>query len=241
MESAEWNTGEVTLSVDGRPLRMQISVPAKHVKPQVMLPIFQKLANAFTDMAVKQTEADGKTISCQKGCGACCRQAIPLSEVEIYYLSMLIGHIAEPQQTEIRRRFAAAAERFRSNGWFERFEQSKGEEELKAVVLEYFLEGIACPFLEEESCSVYPYRPIACREYLVTTPAAHCSAPGEEVIQRIPLPVNASDGLFKLGLTGRLAEKKFLPMVFALEWAEKYPERFTEKRGEEWLAEFFNL
>ena len=37
---------------------------------------------------------------------------------------------------------------------------------------EYFQLGIPCPFLEEESCSIYHDRPITCREYLVTSPPA---------------------------------------------------------------------
>jgi hypothetical protein len=33
----------------------------------------------------------------------------------------------------------------------------------------YFLQGVACPFLEAESCGIHPDRPLACREYLVTS------------------------------------------------------------------------
>jgi Fe-S-cluster containining protein len=34
-----------------------------------------------------------------------------------------------------------------------------------------------CPFLEDESCSIHPDRPLVCREYLVTSPAELCAGP----------------------------------------------------------------
>ena len=238
MQPQDWEQCEITLSVDGLPLRLNISVPAKAVKPQVMLPVFQNLANAFTDMAVRQSEAAGDTISCRKGCGACCRQPIPLMEVEIYYIAIILNAMPEPRRTQLRARFKAAAAHFRQNGWQQRFEDAGSEAELRAANRAYFSEGIACPFLDDESCSIYKHRPVVCREFMVTSPVNACIADDQEAMRKMPVPLSALSGLSRLGKTGRLS-KGFLPMIFAPQWTEQHPESFPLKTGREWLAEFF--
>ena len=238
MQAGEWKTGEVTLSVNGAPLKLKITVPAKRVKPQVMLPIFQQLANAFTDLGVSTVTKAGQTISCQKGCGACCRQPVPLAEVEIYYIALLVDYLPEPRQTEVRERFKAATAHLHSIGWYEAFDACSNEEDLKNIVREYFSQAIPCPFLEDESCSIHPHRPIACREYMVTSPKEACAKAIESTLSQIPLPIYASRGLRNIAPSNNL-KKGFLPMVFALDWATQHPEEFPEKTGEEWLSDFF--
>jgi len=169
MKTEDWVTGQITLSVHGAPLEMQMTVPAKSVKPHRMLPIFQQIANSFTDLGVKAVEAENKKISCKKGCGACCRQPVPLAEIEAYQIAELVENLPEPRRGKVKMRFDEAAKHFHKIGWFEKLENCKEKEEIEKTVLEYFFEGVACPFLEEESCSIHQDRPVACREYLVTT------------------------------------------------------------------------
>ena len=56
MKKGKWATGQIKLSVKGKPLEVQVTVPANPVKPQRMLPIFQKITNLFVDIGVKETE-----------------------------------------------------------------------------------------------------------------------------------------------------------------------------------------
>jgi Fe-S-cluster containining protein len=107
------------------------------------------------------------------------------------------------------------------------------------VVDKYFYEGIPCPFLEDESCSIHPNRPIVCREYLVTSPAANCAKPSAETVTLVKLPIKPSKTVGRLGRTGRMKDEGILLLVRALELAEKYPENFPEKTGEGWMADFF--
>ena len=51
--------------------------------------------------------------------------------------------------------------------------------------LEYFKPQIPCPFLEDESCSIYAERPFVCREYLVTSPAENCTTLNEGTIEGV--------------------------------------------------------
>lgn len=239
MKTEDWVTGQITLSVHGAPLEMQMTVPTKPVKPHRMLPIFQQIANSFTDLGVKEVEAENKKISCKKGCGACCRQPVPLAEIEAYQIAELVENLPEPRRSQVKRRFDEAARHFHKIGWFEKLENCKEKEELEKTVLEYFFEGVACPFLEDESCSIHKERPVACREYLVTSPAENCSKPTAQTVRLIKIPLKASDSLRPIGRSKNLSKMNFVPFVLALEWAEKYPEKFALKTGEQWIADFF--
>jgi Fe-S-cluster containining protein len=106
--------------------------------------------------------------------------------------------------------------------------------------MEYFYENIPCPFLEEGSCSIHPDRPLACREYLVTTPAEHCSQPTAETVKVMNLLVKPSTSLRAVGRTRNSADLAMLPLIRALEFTEKHPEAFEEKTGERWAADFFS-
>ena len=242
----EWITGKISLELAGRAVEMEMTVPVNAVKPQRMLPIFQQMTSAFVNMSVTNANAE---ISCKAGCGACCRQPVPLSEIEIYQLSALVQSLEEPRRAVIKKRFADGSEHFRRTGWFDRMKEftkkegTESEESVQkrfaATVLEYFYENVPCPFLEEESCSIHAVRPLVCREYLVTSPAENCSRPTAETVCKVELLAKSSKSLRNLVQTEMSVQTGFVPMIFALELAEKYPENFPEKTGQRWVADFF--
>jgi Fe-S-cluster containining protein len=239
---SEWITGQIKISVNGIPLEMQMTVPAKAVKPQRMLPIFQQMSNSFVEMGISAVENSGGKISCQKGCSACCRQPIPLAEIEAYQIAGLVENLPEPRRTEIKRRFDAAGRHFQEIGWFEKLDKCAylSKEEREKVILEYFDENVACPFLEDSVCSIYEERPLACREYLVTSPAENCAHPSPETVQMIELQIKSAATLRQIGDSRNLnAIVNFLPLILALKWTEMHADEFPEKTGERWMADFF--
>lgn len=249
MQNEDWITGNVSLMIGGKPLNLQMTVPAKQVKPHRMLPVFQQMTNAFVGMSVKAVEEQGREISCKMGCGACCRQPVPIAETEIYHLAEVVEGMDEPRRTVIKKRFADAVEHFEKLNWFEQIkncaEMTKTEkpevvmEEVDKVVMQYFGEGVACPFLENESCSIHESRPLSCREFLVTSPAENCSKPTIETVDKIDLIVKPSETMRFVGGTQNFTKLGFLPLIRALELANKTPETFVEKSGERWMADFF--
>ncbi len=249
MAKTEWITGHIGVNVKGIPMEFDITVPATPVKPHRMLPIFQQMANAFVDTSVNAVEAEGMKISCKAGCGACCRQPVPISETEVYQIAELVESIPEPRRSEIKKKFAEGIEHFQKKDWFSRMnalndagpskEMDVAVREGIDLVMEYFYEGIPCPFLENESCSIHQNRPIACREYLVTTPAENCSKPTAETVRIIDLLIKPSKTVRNLGKTGRISKIGELVLIRALEFAENHPENFAEKTGKEWVADFF--
>lgn len=249
MANDEWVTGNVTLNIHGNPLNLEMTVPAFPVKPHRMLPVFQQMANSFVDVSVSAIESIGEKISCKAGCGACCRQPVPISEIEVYQIAELVESMPEPRRSEIKNRFAEGVAHFKKIGWFdsmnkyyrrdEPLESKELAKKAMKTVLSYFYEGIPCPFLEDESCSIHQNRPVACREYLVTSPAANCAKPTAETVKIIDLLIKPSKPLAKLGSTGRMKGAGLITLIRALELAETYPEDFPEKPGERWMSEFF--
>jgi Fe-S-cluster containining protein len=109
--------------------------------------------------------------------------------------------------------------------------------------LDYFHAGVACPFLVNESCGIYPIRPMKCREYLVTSPAENCAAPTAETIRMVELPTTFSKHLFHFGRNPAAEGPKWLPLVLLFEWAEAHraePQRTDEgiQLFREFLAAF---
>jgi Fe-S-cluster containining protein len=168
-----------------------------------------------------------------------------LAEPEVYQIAKLLEDMPEPRQREIKKKFADACEHLEKIDWFNRMEnifiESKPskKEEIRKLALEYLAEKIACPFLENESCLIHQDRPLSCREFLVTSPAENCQNPTAENIKHVDLKFKVSDIVRELWKSENLPNTSFVTMIYALEWAEKYPENFAEKSGGEWLGEFF--
>lgn len=237
----EWVTGQIKISVEGQPLEMELTVPAKPVTARTMLPIFQQMSNSFVQLGVNAVENQGEEISCKMGCGACCRQPVPLSEAETYQIAELVENMPEPRRSEVKDKFQKAFDHFAKIGWFEKLEKTASSEpEVRQQTLtDYFEEGIPCPFLEDESCSIHESRPTVCREYLVTTPATKCENP-DPTVRVVPLPVKPSATLCQITKSENLgAVVNFVPLILALKWAEQFPENKEERTGEQWMAAFF--
>jgi Fe-S-cluster containining protein len=240
---AEHVTIEVQLGSPEWQLRTKMTVPAGPTRPRQLLPLLQALTNAVVDVGVKQAEAQGKKISCQKGCGACCRQLVPISEVEARAIAELVANLPEPRRTEVRQRFADAQRRLQDSGLLKTLlERDQWTDQGRSLGLRYFLQGIPCPFLEDESCSIHPDRPLACREYLVTSPAAHCAQPTAETVHCVPMPFMVWNAAARFDETSRPPDARWIPwvpLILAPSWAETHPDQGSARPGPELLREFF--
>ena len=85
-----------------------------------MLPLFFSFADAVMSTAANGVEQTGEKISCKKGCGACCRQLVPISETEAHWIGELVDRLPIQKQNEIRDRFAEARRRLAETGLLEK-------------------------------------------------------------------------------------------------------------------------
>ncbi|HNM46888.1 MAG TPA: YkgJ family cysteine cluster protein, partial [Candidatus Sumerlaeota bacterium] len=113
------------------------------------------------------------------------------------------------------------------------------EAQQRTLSLDYFRLGLACPFLEEEACSIYADRPLGCREYLVTSPAEACSRLDFAALQTVPLPTEVGSAVRVVNQQTTAAEQSWVPLVLALEWAADHPAE-PPLPGPVWLEKVFS-
>jgi Fe-S-cluster containining protein len=231
----------VQLSISGRNARAEIQVPTGPISPVELLPLFQQFTDAVMDIAVEDAAAQGRTVSCRKGCGACCRQPVPISQTEAYWIRDVIRAMPEAQRNAVLSRFAEARSRLEEAGLLAQLQEpnSLTAEEIAPFGQAYFELGIACPFLEDESCSIHRDRPLACREYLVSSPAEHCAYPRPETIERIETSGKPSLIVARLGEEAPAEFMPWVPLILAPEWAEEHADALPIRPGTEIIEEFF--
>lgn len=234
-------TASLKMSIAGRPIEMEIAVPEGPAKPRQLLPLLQWVTDEVVGIACAQVAQQGKKISCQAGCGACCRQLVPISQAEAYRVAELVEKLSEPRRSVVRRRFQTAHERLAAAGLLEQLSERKSlpEEAAHAIGMDYFRLGIPCPFLEDESCSIHPDRPLVCREYLVTSPAENCRQPTAETIERVAMPVKVANALLRLERGGAEGVVPWVPLVLAPHWVESHPDTEPRHTGPELVREIF--
>ena len=106
---------------------------------------YEKFLSSVNDDLKKIFDYQKEYIHCQKGCAYCCKQGdYPISEIEYDYLMSGFEKLDNDLKTKI-------------------------EENIKKTKSEGDTESYTCPFLIDNSCSVYEYRPFVCRTFGVLT------------------------------------------------------------------------
>jgi Fe-S-cluster containining protein len=234
-------TANLQVAIGGQRVDLQINVPAGPARVRDLLPVFQGVADVVAGVAEQRAADGGQQISCRKGCGACCRQLVPVSPAEAHALARLVTDLPEPRRSQVVARFAAAVERFGAAGLLEPLRERGAEAgaQLRQLGLSYFYQRMACPFLEDESCSIHRDRPLACREYLVTSPATLCADPTPESVRCVPMPARPAQALREAEQGGSPGAAEWVPLVLALEHAAARPEDPPARSGPDILRDFF--
>lgn len=130
---------------------MKKKISQNLAKPEDMR-ILQKLVDAMLEASARMDPVSAKRIACKKGCAACCYQEVRLTNREADYLSEEI--MALPDEKILAARDQA---QWNEGSWVGRWPKSR------------------CVFLgEDNACTVYSKRPLACRTYQVVDTAARC-------------------------------------------------------------------
>jgi Fe-S-cluster containining protein len=216
-----------------------IPLPSGEVPAYQVLPALRALVDAMMRRVKDESLARGETITCKAGCGACCRQYVPVSDMEARALGALVERMPPERQARVRARFAEAETRLRDAGMWER--QTQGGRILASehmrLVVDYFFLGIPCPFLEDEACSIHPDRPLICREYLVVSPEDHCAKLARGKIKRLAAP-QTSTALHVMDAAHDFSNYNIFPLVAALDWLRRHPEEPERRTAEAWINHF---
>lgn len=233
---------QIQFVVDRIPMRIRGTLPPGEVEPKDVLPAFQSITNAIVNARIGTVRAFGSSISCKAGCGACCRQMVPISRMEARHLAEVVEAMEPERQEHVRARFAETRRALDEAGVLERIHEIEARgrrarepdkhEDPRVVSLDYFRVGTDCPFLEEGACSIYEDRPLRCREYVVVTPAAWCgdvvhlTNGSDEPVATVSLPTMPAIGLMDYDDDRQPGDPAYLCLIDALEWVES-------KKGDE--------
>jgi hypothetical protein len=164
---------------------------------------------------------------------------VPIGDAEARHLRDLVDALPEPRRSQVRQRFADAVRAVAEAGLFGATGRpDAGDDRSLALANDYFRLRIPCPFLDDESCSIYPDRPLACREYLVTSPAANCFDPHNDIVG-VPLATSVSSAYTRFDPPGPDPDSaRWLPLIFALDRAASHPDEPPPRPGHHLLEEF---
>ena len=219
--------GRVRIGEDA--VDVKFTVPAGACAPEALLPDAQVLANQVADLGAARAQRNGQKISCAKGCGACCRQLVPISPTEARHLASVVASLPPNRAAEVRKRFAEALSKIEAAGLPPRPPIAADKAGYREWGLAYFRQGVPCPFLEDESCSIHSRRPLVCREYQVTSPPAACAKLGVGEVRQVPVPVRIWT-VFARSVSPQ-SELEWMPLIEALRFAAENPESDHNKTG----------
>jgi Fe-S-cluster containining protein len=207
---------KLTHGPDGAKLSFSCPDKTSQVPLSDLLPALRAMTNGTVQAAVQRESDAGRSISCQAGCGACCRQLVPLTLTEARQMPVLIAGLEPAHRERVMARFEDARRRFVANGLWDQFEamDARTAEERMALSMRYFHAGVPCPFLEDDSCSIHPDRPLICRQYLVTSPAENCRNPTPETIVRVALAADVKKAVLRIEARDP-AKPSFVPLIRA--------------------------
>ena len=227
-------TGAGRVRIGEDTVQLKFTVPEDACPPEALLPDVQALASQVAALAEERARRVGRRISCKAGCGACCRQMVPISPAEARHLAALVDALPPERAAEIRKRFNEALATIEAASLPSRGNPDAEKPAYREFGLSYFRLGVACPFLEKESCSIHRDRPLVCREYLVTSPPAACAEPGSGQIRQVNIPVTVWSVFGRsVSADGSL---EWMPLVEALRYASSDTKADRSKTGPERVA-----
>jgi Fe-S-cluster containining protein len=241
--SREAHVFQIEIETATGPARGRMAVQSGPMGLAELVPLACELAALQTARACEAEEGAGRSVSCRAGCGACCRQMVPLSPPEVFYLGRVVGEADSAQRDRWRQGFDRVIRAATEAGLRRRLTaEDLSADEGMAVALDWFQMGVPCPFLENESCGIHPVRPVVCREYNVTSPAEWCADPLHHEIARVPVPRSISEGLSRLTRELAGVELRPIPLGLAPVWAAAHAELDQRTwEGPELFARFIHL
>jgi len=220
------------------PIRGRVQVDTGPMRLADLVSTATGLTEIMVGRARRAEEAAGRAISCRAGCGACCRQMVPLSIPEAFALADTIDALPAERRTAALARFDAVVAGLDGAGLLSVIlDADLLADASKEISMRYFYLGLACPLLVDESCSIHAARPVACREYNVTSPASNCSDPVAFGVRVVPMPLPFSLPLARLTAELTSMPPALVPLSLVPRWVAEH----AELRARTWPgAELFN-
>ena len=180
-------------------------------------------ARSLTDLSMRRlvqgAASRGDPVPCRKGCCSCCRYLVPVSPPEAMDMADRVERLPQPRRGEVEGRLRRAAEAILRAA--PSLAPRPTTEQLSRW---YWSLGLDCPLLEEGACSIYPWRPLACREHIIADSPADCA---REQSPQVPLapPVSLALALCRAAAVLEGTEPQSVLLPLALLWARSHAPR----------------
>lgn len=219
---------EVSLQTPSGEITTAVGVPTSFVPITAILPLMRSLGEEVQTMEQRRLVEAGQTVSCQKGCAACCRMLVPVSAPEAYALADTIDHLEQNERNRLLAKLDLAGQLLARASLLKQLSSLAespdpiDDEAVESLNRAYYALRMPCPFLDNEVCSIYADRPAACRELAVTSPATECRDMTSEAIRAVPVAVRISTTLGLLWAELTTTAPRLIPLPLAIDWAKRH-------------------
>jgi len=222
------------IDVLGRRFRLAISYVDAPAALIDLVPMARALSDVLTEQLKVTLEGFGRQPSCRKGCAHCCYYLVPISTAEAFCLTREVLAISEPLRSALIRMFHLAGRRLLSRppqdaGSAAPADRRLGPSRRLRYLSDWYASlHLACPFLADRACAIYDLRPLACREYWVTSDPRHCRLFSPGRVDTAPLPVRIAEVLSET--CGRLeGQHDTILLPLALPFAQDHSPRAARR------------
>jgi len=170
------------------------------------------------DKIIKTATANGRTISCHKGCSYCCSQTVGVSieeaETIVYYL-----YKHEEALSNFTENYPVWREKVGENEsllcniyrtFIETGNRTNKQASLDIAAKLYLDLNIPCPFLINKTCSIYEVRPWGCAIGMSTSPPEYCI--GKSKNHPVMIIVNPWREVLSVFFYNELHNEVYLPL-----------------------------
>ncbi len=186
---------EITIKLnENQSISCTVTPPDGDVSFVDILPEVYTIYNKVLESTLAEHSRNGLHTKCDKGCGTCCHQLVTVSIHEAILLVHLVNSMKDPERSRIQKAFDNILEKLEDKGLLKDlldFHVNKFDDKANIINIqkEYWHLNQNCPFLVDASCSIYPFRPFICRQYLVSSDPAYCkgSFKNDRLVKKIPL------------------------------------------------------
>lgn len=229
---------QLSLRIGKHNTKFKVVVSAANTDSSDVLPFARALSDRTIAVAIEEANSKGQSVSCRKGCSACCYQLVPVSETEAHDIAKYIKSLPKSRRQQLKVRFEEAKNQLENTDLWrilmhpQRLDLHRGT----GLSLRYLEQNIPCPFLDDNSaCTIHAQRPLSCREYLVTSDPQHCSDPGAEKIIGVEIPSKVSHAMASLHEGDPNYHSSWVPLIAVPYWREEYPGFPAKRPGPQWV------
>lgn len=219
---------EISLQTPSGEVSTAIGVPTSFVPVTAILPLMRSLGEEVQTLELARVREAGQTVSCQKGCAACCRMLVPISAPEAFALTNSLDRLAPQERERLLSKIDVAQQHLARAGVLPQLSALAespdpiSDEAIEPLNRAYYALRMPCPFLDHEVCSIYDDRPAACRELAVTSPATDCQNMTHPTIRPVPVAVRISTALSLLWADLTATTPRLIPLPLAIDWAKRH-------------------